>query len=428
MKRNSFSQIKMDAVTSIVSSSFDITDSKSMTELKLSQEIKCLSPAQVSENIAAESVNNINKNENFNSESVNKFSYVTVDEINASLSKKEENDSLSLSGSCISQSISQISTITRGSSFDDLSLNALRVRKNELINSIQNHLNMSKESNEICNDVNISNSTIILPQDEKDLVCSTPLRETVPLAAKFLKEWKPSFASNDKPNEETKTIKYEEAFASLHEILSSTSTDSILELYSSKLDAYKEEDNKKFDEIFNQIDSDKKNFFDVDFDEEICKKITDISDDTLILRNTIIEFDDNENTVVCMKNEDENNSVQSESKEKGLINKQVEKKDTIPNTPVEKVQETVITTYEDKDPENLIIGEGNVAGYEILDEDLLLASDNEEENIIIPTSAVTGFSKELEEFVSNDPEENRDNNDPKWNYLRNLGNDYERYV
>lgn len=35
---------------------------------------------------------------------------------------------------------------------------------------------------------------------------------------------------------------------------------------------------------------------------------------------------------------------------------------------------------------------------------------------------------QLKEFISDDPDENRDNNDPMWNLMRNLGSDYERYA
>lgn len=332
--------------------------------------------------------------------------FVTEDEVKASLAKKEENlESLSLSpsGSCAGGSLSQLSTLTKNSTLDDLNLSAIRNRQNELINSLKTNLDTSCLSiaSDDLNDerlINISTSTAINCEsvlDRNDSNHSPSLQEVVPPAAKFSKDLK-------------NRTDYEEAFASLNEILSSTTDpDTILDLYSSKLEAYKEEDDKKFDEIFSQIDNEKKFFF------------------SLVEEDPIGELEEQINTISAGNSSTIRNSIADDSsiyrtwnssQPTVLENKSHRDELKTPET-------TVVTLDEIKDPENLIIGEDEGA-EEDFDEDVLLASDDEAD--AESKDVVKDPAKVWKEFKSTDEDENRDNNDPKWEYLKNLGSDYER--
>lgn len=344
-------------------------------------------------------------------------SFVTEDEVKASLAKKEENlESLSLSpsGSCAGGSLSQLSTLTKNSTLDDLNLSAIRNRQNELINSLKTNLDTSCLSiaSDDLNDeqpMNISTSTAINYESicEKNEVSNSSLQEAVPPAAKFSQTLK----YNSKDNR----TQYEEAFASLNEILSSTTDpDTVLDLYSSKLDAYKEEDDKKFDEIFSQIENEKKSFF------------------SLAEEDPINELEDQINSIsagnsLVLNNDIDDDSVSSANET--LVSSQ---QTVVENGPRE--DEGIRTTYEttivspfdeNKDSENLIIGEDEGAGEEF-DEDVLLASDDELDAGLLPKNASKEPTSVWKEFQSTDEDENRDNNDPKWEYLKNLGSDYER--
>lgn len=344
--------------------------------------------------------------------------FVTEDEVKASLAKKEENlESLSLSpsGSCAAGSLSQLSTLTKNSTLDDLNLSAIRNRQNELINSLKTNLDtscLSIASDDLTDErpMNISTSTTINCEsvfDRNDSNTSSSLQEVVPPAAKFSQTLKHN--SKDLKNR----TKYEEAFASLNEILSSTTDpDAILDLYSSKLEAYKEEDNKKFDEIFSQIDNEKKFFFSIVEEDSIGELEDQIN--TISARNSSIT-----------KNSIADNSVTSLSEtltsSEPTVLEHKSRRDEVTT-----FETTVVTPCdENKDPENLIIGEDEGAG-EDFDEDVLLASDDEVDAELLPKNAAKEPTKVWKEFRSTDEDENRDNNDPKWEYLKNLGSDYER--
>lgn len=332
--------------------------------------------------------------------------FVTEDEVADSISRKD-NDSVSLDGSCASGASGTLSGISTCSAF---SLSALKTRKNQLINSIKSQLNSST-----CSENTLSTPDTSLLNEN---VCtSTPFRESVPPAAKFLKEWKSSFVNYEdiqSANEEDDdddyrgksgiATKYEEAFSSLREILSN-SQDNILDAYENTLDAYKTVNDKKFDEMLNFFSNVNEEFITVDIDET--------------LKDNTLRSDSNDNTIVAeLINTSENKTDFSE--EVKIVNVDLSKEVLESVTDDEK--ETDI-----KDPENLIIGGEEVAA-EItpVDEERLLASDDELPEDL-PKADVPGVVKDLEIFISNDEDENRDNNDPKWNFLRNLGSDYERY-
>ncbi len=350
--------------------------------------------------------------------------FVTEDEIRSSLVKKEETDSLSLSGDCETvDNISQLSEISRNS-IDDLSLNALMVRRNELINSMKSNLDTSCESVvDPFNDSNISTSTVI----EKNVCENEEFKDAaVPPAAKFLKGWKPSF-SHDGASEKlstSKTENYEEAFSSLHEILSQPSNDTILDLYISKLDEYEVEDQKEIHGFLSQIDTEKKNFLSPEKSPtKELDSIIKITDSTLNAEYTAIDVSDdtNEKTVVELTKTVTAVEPQHNPEPEIEVPKEVDK---IEKTPVAQIEPVV----DDKDPENLIIDGDDVGGYENVDavvEDILLASDDEQDEKAVPLPSTTQ-QNELKVFISNDEAENRDNEDPQWDYLRNLSNDYER--
>lgn len=332
--------------------------------------------------------------------------FVTEDEIADSISRKD-NDSVSLDGSCASGAPGTLSGISTCSAF---SLSALKTRRNQLINSIKSQLNSSTCSENILT----TPDTSLLSEN----VCtSTPFRESVPPAAKFLKEWKSSFvnyediqSANEDDNDDDYrgksgiATKYEEAFSSLREILSN-SQDNILDAYENTLDAYKTVNDKKFDEMLNFFSNVNEEFITVDIDET--------------LKENTLRSDSNDNTIVAeLVNTSENKTDFSE--EVKIVNVDLNK-EFLENVSDDE-KETDI-----KDPENLIIGGEEVAA-EItpVDEERLLASDDELEDLP-KADVIPGVIKDLEIFISNDEDENRDNNDPKWNFLRNLGSDYERY-
>lgn len=400
--------------------------------------------------------------------------FVTEEEIAESLKKKEENDSLSLTGSYLSGSISQISGSLKTSKFD-ISLDALMAKKNELIDSIKSVLANSSDANidakmneEKLNDPNVS----IVSEDCLDLKAgsietSTPFPKSKPPAARFLKKWKPTFLNDEfqvideintfDEEKEGEENGYEKAMASLKEVLNNTAADTASKLnsYSNMLDAFKEEDDKKYDSMMLTITSEKCSVEDAikevdEFIEEFSEKnigqesehivITiDSRDTTLVPSEQVNSVPDNvpptivpekaSNTVVTI------NSSQSEN-EVTAVNDQIPTK--IVDTPNNEVSEsenkdTQIAINENKpkenDPDILIIGGDDDLDINVDDEDLLLASDEEGKEKKTEMKKIqpqVPLVKDLEVFVSNDPNENRDNNDPKWDYLRNLGSDFEK--
>lgn len=405
--------------------------------------------------------------------------FVTEEEIAESLKQKEECDSLLLDdGSCMSGSISQISGSLKTSKFDS-SLDALMAKKNQLIDSIKSVLANSSNNLDISlpdNRVNESN-TSILSEAELDLKTnhigtSTPFRESKPPAARFLKKWKPSFSQEEfhvvdevgcSDDEESG---YEKAMASLKEVLSeSADTTSKLESYSNMLDAFKEEDAKKYGEMISTIISEKNPSLEEcleledttkevdEFIEEFSERnigsevhesasnntiIIDSKDSTLVppeevisiseqseLDETIKAVPDVDNTIITINSSHAESEIvdteQPQNKNPPIV-------DLDPN-PTENQVVPDDKVPKENDPDILIIGEDDEVEVNVGDEDeeLLLAIEDDgkdkQENKVPPQ---VPLAKDLEVFISSDPDENRDNNDPKWDYLRNLGNDFER--
>lgn len=382
----------------------------------------------------------------------NSNDYITEADIAASLKKKEDLDNLSLNGSMVSGSISQISCISKIIG-EEYSLNTLRARKNELIASIKNMLTTSNQKNPLSCEDNANFLNITIENQEfnpSEMQTSTPFREHIPPAAKFLKEWKPSFHNlNEVP--EDKTVKtnnvYEEAMSSLKEILSisQTTNDDLLDVYSNKLAAYKEEDAKKFDEMMSQITTDKDEIFCEDLKITKNEKRNDIGTDESIIcindtmENTLLEDDlqDDKIEIISISSSLSTKSLLSDSvNDETLKAEEVNQIRTLKCVQLERtdISKYLVKTSDAKEFENLVVEEGEIIEVNVVDEDRLLASDDEatgteaktEENKIVPSQPVPQV-KDGEIFISDDQEENNDNNDPKWDYLKNLGSAYERY-
>lgn len=348
--------------------------------------------------------------------------FVTEDEVKASLAKKEEIleslISLSPSGSCSGGSLSQLSTLTTNST----NLSAIRNRRNELMNSLRSNLNTSRlsiASDDLNEDrtFNVSTSTAIVELepplgDDEAPSSPSPGDDKAPSSPPLDDDEAPSSptdaaadANSALNGDAQNRTQYEEAFASLNEILSSTTPDSILELYSSKLESFKEEDDKKCDEQL-------KKFF------------------SLMEEDPIAELEEQINSMSganCVV--DSPSIVNDESASSAYETLQVAEVTVVERPAVDeqpKPPESAVVSQDDnkdaKDPENLILGEGDAD--EDFDEDVLLASDDEAD--AGSKSASKEPSKVWKEFQSTDEDENRDNNDPKWEYLKNLGSDYER--
>ncbi|XP_065202031.1 titin-like [Planococcus citri] len=401
--------------------------------------------------------------------------FVTEDEIAESLRKKDD-DFSSVSGS---GSISQSSDSSETNKFDS-SLNALMEKKNRLINSIKSNLASSSKSkvNTTSTEDQLNNTTTSVASgsgnsSRPNIETSTPFPESKPHAARFLKKWKPSFLTDelgelDELDGSDDENGYEKAMASLKEVLSDTSVDTVskLDSYSCMLDAFQLEDDRKYDQMISSIKDVTK---EVDeFIERSEKNIglkspsTNAStielssrNDTLIDPNRFITLSDAEITVkdvpksptvvtldatptlvtldstpalvtLDSTQNDSNTNVQSESDKPEASRTPVDcAQPDLPNN--QNVVENIAIESGDHD---ILTIEGDDISINDYDEDLLLASDDEEkqnrsDNKKVPSQVP--LVKDLEVFISNDPDENRDNDDPKWDYLRNIGTDYDRY-
>lgn len=319
---------------------------------------------------------------------------ITEDDIAASLRKKEEIHN-EIDDSVSTGSYESGGTLSGLSACSAYSLNALKQRKLQLIESIKSQLSSSRV------ECSTPNSSFTF---EDQPFTSTPYQGHVPPAAKLLKDWRcfsniEEIADKDDSSEEP--VRYEEAFESLKEILGES--EDMLGTYESALDVYKKNEDRKLEEIMS--------FF------EESKETSSNGDNTIIDLVTVDESkpkDDNDNTIITI------DSSISETQITAI---------ELPKTDEKKSEELDL-----KDPENVII-----AADEDVNADLTLVNEEDEERLLAysddeqtPTPAavvpVVVKEKTREDFVSNDPDENRDNNDPQWDYLRNLGNDYERYA
>lgn len=401
--------------------------------------------------------------------------FVTVEEIAESLRQKEkEHDSLSngsnLSGS--NGSISQLSGNLRTDKFDS-SLNALKEKKNKLINSLKNAFGDSSATK--IDEDRLNSSTMSLVSDSGNPECrpnigtSTPFPESKPLAARFLKKWKPSFISDelceiDEIDTSDDESGYEKAMASLKEVLSDISVDtaSKLDSYSSMLDAFKEEDDKKYDEMISTITLENDNLEECleNATKEVDEFIEKCSEKTVVLElsslnDSVIEVDSKDCTLVAHEeptavskapeSDTETNIkdvcktpivVTIDSSQSDIDDITVLSQKTITSEiPVEPIKSDIANNQKtsdvpkENDLEILIIEGDEDIDINADDEDLLLASDDEakqDKSENKKGSPQVPLVKDLEVFVSSDPDENRDNNDPKWDYLRNIGTNYDR--
>jgi hypothetical protein len=234
----------------------------------------------------------------------------------------------------------------------------------------------------------------------------------MPPAATLLENWR-CFSNieeiADKDDSSDQPVRYEEAFESLKEILGES--EDMLGTYESALENYKKNEDKKLEEIMSLI---------VD-----GAGVEDSSDNDITVIDLLSTLKDNkskdndDNTIICI------DSSVSEA-ETTVIDKLTVKSDN---------DQTIKNDLDLRDPENLIIApEEDVNVNDVLvneeEEERLLAFDDEP--VPAPASATAPVAevkpKAWTEFISNDPDENRDNNDPQWENLRNLGSHFERYI